>query len=71
MAWYFLGWFSRISDGHPYPFYPEVPPPPVHRNDPYYANSNTDRILIFERTAAQVAQKENKNIPSFQSRFAT
>ena len=20
--------FSRISDGHPYPFYPEVPPPP-------------------------------------------
>ena len=28
MAWYFLGYFSRISDGHPYPFYPEVPPPP-------------------------------------------
>ena len=26
MAWYFLGQFSRISDGHPYPFYPEVPP---------------------------------------------
>ena len=22
----FLGWFSRISDGHPFPFYPEVPP---------------------------------------------
>ena len=21
----FLGQFSRISDGHPYPFYPEVP----------------------------------------------
>ena len=28
MAWYFLGWFSRISDVHPQPFYPEVPPPP-------------------------------------------
>ena len=27
MPWYFLGYFSRISDGHPYPFYPEVPPP--------------------------------------------
>ena len=26
MAWYFLGLFSRISDGHSYPFYPEVPP---------------------------------------------
>ena len=29
MAWYFLGSFSRICDGHPYPFYPEVPPPGV------------------------------------------
>ena len=28
MVWYFLGEFSTISDGHPYPFYPEVPPPP-------------------------------------------
>ena len=27
MTWYFLEQFSRISDGHPYPFYPEVPPP--------------------------------------------
>ena len=25
MAWYFLGYFSGISGGHPYPFYPEVP----------------------------------------------
>ena len=23
----FLGWFSRISDGRPHPFYPAVPPP--------------------------------------------
>ena len=22
----FLGYFSRISDGHPYPFYPKYPP---------------------------------------------
>ena len=28
MAWYFLGEFSRISDGNPYSFYPRVPPPP-------------------------------------------
>ena len=27
MAWYFLGYFSRISDGHSKPFYPEVLPP--------------------------------------------
>ena len=26
MAWYFLGYFSGISDGYPYPFYPEVTP---------------------------------------------
>ena len=26
MALYFLGYFFRFSDGHPYPFYYEVPP---------------------------------------------
>ena len=29
MAQYFLEEFSRISDGHAYPFYPRVPLPPV------------------------------------------
>ena len=30
MAWYILGTFSWISDGHPYPFYPgSTPPPPT------------------------------------------
>ena len=29
MVWYFLGYLFRISDGHLYPFYPEVPPPGI------------------------------------------
>ena len=44
MAWYFLRQFSRISDGHPYPFYPEVPPP----LPPHGAGDPLNQEIAFE-----------------------
>ena len=41
MAWYILGLFSRISDGHSYPFYPDSTPPPPETIDRFYKANAT------------------------------
>ena len=53
MAWYFLGQFSRISDGHLYPFYPEVPPPPSSGDQQGQSNSTFD---CCRRTLAKITR---------------
>ena len=64
MAWYILGLFSRISDGHSYPFYPIVPPPPrdnrpLLQSKRHTADENTDWLYFIIRDCRLLFHKND------------